>query len=102
MPRDSNKKTYLTLPKPAVVADPVQSPSFGQSMQHGLSVGVGAGIGSSIGHGVGRYFSERFFGRPQTEADNKCVIERRDFENCLRTNSSCEDKQYSFQQCLQN
>jgi len=105
MPRDNAKKNYLAIPpKPAVVSvqGPSQIPSFGQSVQHGLSVGVGAGIGSSIGHGIGRYFSERFFGRlDETVKHEKCITERVEFENCLRTNNSCEDRQITLQQCIQ-
>ena len=101
MPRDSNKKNYLIIPpKPAVVS--VQTPSIGQSIQHGLSVGVGAGIGSSISNVFGRFISDRYFSRLEEPTVEKCNIERREFENCMRTNTSCEDKQYSFQQCLQN
>ena len=101
MPRDNSKKNYLAIPpKPAVAT--VQTPSLGQSVQHGLGVGIGAGIGSSIGNAFGRFISDRYFSRLEEPTVDKCTIERREFENCMRTNTSCEDKQYSFQQCLQN
>ena len=101
MPRDNSKKNYLAiLPKPAVAT--VQTPSIGQPIQHGLSVGVGAGIGSSIGNAFGRFISDRYFSRLEEPTVEKCKSERREFENCMRTNTTCEDKQYSFQQCLQN
>ena len=101
MPRDNSKKNYLAIPpKPAVAT--VQTPSLGQSVQHGLGVGIGAGIGSSIGNAFGRFISYRYFSRLEEPTVEKCTIERREFENCMRTNTSCEDKQYSFQQCLQN
>ena len=100
MPRDNSKKNYLAIPpKPSVA---VQTPSLGQSVQHGLGVGIGAGIGSSIGNAFGRFISDRYFSRLEEPTVEKCTIERREFENCMRTNTSCEDKQYSFQQCLQN
>jgi hypothetical protein len=93
MPRDNNKKTYLAVPKPAVVS--VQGPSIGQSIKDG----IGLGIGSSIG----RHIFDSFFGRMEEPVKpEKCVRERREFENCMRTNSSCEDKQYSYKQCLEN
>ena len=101
MPRDNSKKNYLAIPpKPAVAT--VQTPSLGQSVQHGLGVGIGAGIGSSIGNAFGRFISNIYFSRLEEPTVEKCTIERREFENCMRTNTSCEDKQYSFQQCLQN
>ena len=100
MPRDNTKKNYLAIPpKPSVVA--VQTPSIGQSVQHGVSVGIGAGIGSSIGNAFGRFISDRYFSRLEEPTVEKCNVERIEFENCIRTSSSCEDKQYSFQQCLQ-
>jgi len=92
MPRDNNKKTYLVVPKPAVVAP--SAPSLGQSIKDGF----GLGIGSSIGH----HLFESFFRRIEEPVkQEKCFIERREFENCMRTNSSCEDRQIIFQQCLQ-
>ena len=94
MPRDNNKKVYLVPPKPAVVALP--APSLGQSIKDG----IGLGIGSSIG----RQLFDSFFGRLEEKPSKpeKCLTERREFENCMRTNVSCEDKQYSYKQCLEN
>ena len=92
MPRDNNKKVYLAIPpKPAVVS----TPSFGQAIKDG----VGLGIGSS----VARHMIDNFFSRLEgpTQASDKCNLERVEFENCLRTNSSCENRQYTLQQCLQ-
>jgi len=95
MPRDNNKKVYLTTgPKPAVVGPTpaVIGPTFGQAIKDGF----GLGIGSSIG----RHLIDSFFNRIEGPHE-KCNVERIEFENCIRTNSSCEGKQYSFQQCLQ-
>jgi len=91
MPRDNNKKNYLVVPKPAVVT----TPTFGQSIKDG----IGLGIGSSLA----RHMIDSFFSRLEspTQAFDKCNVERVEFENCLRTNSSCENKQYILQDCLQ-
>jgi hypothetical protein len=94
MPRDNSKKNYLAIPpKPAVVS--FQGPSIGQSIKDG----VGLGIGSSIG----RHIFDSFFGRLEKPSKHeKCMTERVEFENCLRANNSCEDRQITLQQCLQN
>lgn len=94
MPRDNSKKNYLVIPpKPSVVS--VQGPSIGQSIKDGFGIGIGSSIG--------RHLFESFFHRIEEPAKHeKCAIERREFENCMRTNSSCEDRQITFQQCLQN
>ena len=93
MPRDNHKKTYMTVPpKPSIVS--VQGPSLGQSIKDG----VGLGIGSSIG----RHLFDSFFARLETPVVERCKSERIEFENCLRANNSCEDRQITLQQCLKN
>jgi hypothetical protein len=91
MPRDNNKKNYLVVPKPTVVT----TPTFGQSIKDGIGLG--------IGNSLARHMIDSFFKRLEspTQVFDKCNVERVEFENCLRTNSSCENKQYILQECLQ-
>lgn len=93
MPRDNNKKNYLVVPKPAVIIP--SAPTFGQSIKDGIGLG--------IGNSLARHMIDSFFKRLEspTQVFDKCNVERVEFENCLRTNSSCENKQYILQECLQ-